>query len=49
VEAALMGEAMAKANDFVNPRLEQSHYADNSNLEIATVSPPNQQTSALCQ
>jgi hypothetical protein len=41
-EAALVGEAMAKANDFFNPRLEQSHYADNSNWEIATVSPPGQ-------
>jgi hypothetical protein len=40
-EAALVGEAMAKANDFFNPRLEQSHYVDNSNWEVATVSPPD--------
>jgi len=41
-EAALVGEAMAKANDFFNPRLEQSHYNENSAWEIATVSPPDQ-------
>jgi hypothetical protein len=42
IEAALVGEAMAKANDFYNPRLEQSHYHDGSAWEIDTVSPPNQ-------
>lgn len=41
-DAALVGEAMAKANDFFNPRLEQSHYADGSKWEIATTSPPDQ-------
>jgi hypothetical protein len=41
-EAALVGEAMAKANDFFNPRLEDSHYVDGSNWEFATVSPPDQ-------
>jgi hypothetical protein len=41
-EAALIGEAMAKANDFFNPRLEDSHYVDGSNWEFATVSPPDQ-------
>ena len=41
-EAALVGEAMAKANDFFNPRLEASHYHEGSYWEIATVSPPNQ-------
>ena len=41
-EAALVGEAMAKANDFLNPRLEDSHYVDGSNWEFATVSPPDQ-------
>ena len=41
-EASLIGEAMAKANDFFNPRLEQSHYADGSKWEIATASPANQ-------
>ena len=41
-EAALVGEAMAKANDFFNPRLEDSHYVKGSNWEFATVSPPDQ-------
>jgi len=41
-EAALVGEAMAKANDFYNPRLEQAHYHQGSAWEIATVSPPDQ-------
>ncbi len=41
-EAALVGEAMAKANDFFNPRLEQSHYVDGSKWEIATTSPVDQ-------
>lgn len=41
-EAALVGEAMAKANDFFNPRLEQAHYADGSRWEIATTSPLDQ-------
>lgn len=41
-DAALVGEAMAKANDFFNPRLEQSHYADGSRWEIATTSPVDQ-------
>jgi len=41
-EAALVGEAMAKANDFYNPRLEASHYNEGSHWEIATVSPPDQ-------
>lgn len=41
-DAVLVGEAMAKANDFFNPRLEQSHYADGSRWEIATASPPDQ-------
>jgi hypothetical protein len=41
-EAALVGEAMAKANDFFNPRLEDSHYLDGSQWEFATTSPPDQ-------
>ena len=41
-EAALVGEAMAKANDFFNPRLEDSHYVKGSYWEFATVSPPDQ-------
>lgn len=41
-DAVLVGEAMAKANDFFNPRLEQSHYADNSHWELATTSPVDQ-------
>ena len=42
IEAALVGEAMAKANNFYNPRLEQSHYHEGSAWEIATVCPPTQ-------
>ncbi|MEM7283694.1 MAG: DUF1254 domain-containing protein [Pseudomonadota bacterium] len=41
-DAALVGEAMAKANDFFNPRLEQSHYVESSAWEIATSSPLDQ-------
>ncbi len=41
-EAAFVGEAMAKANDFFNPRLEASHYVAGSRWEYATVSPPDQ-------
>ncbi|MGR5349758.1 DUF1254 domain-containing protein [Vibrio mediterranei] len=41
-EAALVGEAMAKANDFLNPRLEDAHYVDGSHWEFAVVSPPDQ-------
>ncbi len=40
-EAALVGEAMAKANDF-SKRLDDAHYIDGSNWEFATVSPPDQ-------
>ncbi|SPJ28242.1 hypothetical protein TRM7615_01739 [Falsiruegeria mediterranea M17] len=42
LEAAIVGEAMAKANDFFNPRIEDAHYRDGSNWEFATVSPPDQ-------
>ncbi len=41
-EAVLVGEAMAKANDFFNPRIEDSHYVDGSQWEFATVTPPDQ-------
>lgn len=41
-DAVVVGEAMAKANDFFNPRLKQSHYADGSAWEIATASPVDQ-------
>jgi hypothetical protein len=41
-EAALVGEAMAKANDFDKSRLEASLYVEGSQWEVATVSPPNQ-------
>lgn len=41
-EAVIVGEAMAKANDFFNPRLESSHYFEGSYWEYATVSPPDQ-------
>lgn len=40
-EAALVGEAMAKANDFAK-RLADAHYVDGSHWEYATVSPPDQ-------
>jgi hypothetical protein len=42
IEAALVGEAMAKANDFFNPRIEDAHYVEGSNWEYATVSTPEQ-------
>ncbi len=41
-DAVLVGEAMAKANDFFNPRLEDAHYVDGSNWEFATTSMPDQ-------
>jgi len=41
-EAALVGEAMAKANDFSKTRLEDAHYVDGSHWEFATVAPPDQ-------
>ncbi len=41
IEAALVGEAMAKANDFAK-RMEDAHYVDGSHWEFATVSPPDQ-------
>jgi len=42
IEAALVGEAMAKANDFFNPRIEDSHYVKGSTWEYATVCTPEQ-------
>ncbi len=42
IDAALVGEAMAKANDFANNRLPQAHYYDGSHWEIATRSPSDQ-------
>lgn len=41
IEAALVGESMAKANDFVK-RMADAHYVDGSKWEFATVSPPDQ-------
>jgi hypothetical protein len=41
-EAALVGEAMAKANDFFNPRIEDAHYVKGSMWEYAAVCTPNQ-------
>ncbi|MEJ2199115.1 MAG: DUF1254 domain-containing protein [Desulfuromonadales bacterium] len=41
-EAALVGEAMAKANDFDKKRLGDAHYVDGSHWEFATVAPPDQ-------
>jgi hypothetical protein len=40
-EATLVGEAMAKANDFAK-RLDDAHYADGSHWDFATVCPPDQ-------
>jgi len=42
IEAALVGEAMAKANDFFNPRIEDAHYVKGSMWEYATVCTPDQ-------
>lgn len=42
MEAVVVGESMAKANDFFNPRLEDSHYVEGSNWEFATTSTPEQ-------
>ena len=41
-QATLVGEAMAKANDFFNPRIVDSHYVKGSQWEFAAVSPPDQ-------
>lgn len=41
-DAVLVGEAMAKANDFANDRLPQAHYHEGSHWEIATRSPWDQ-------
>jgi hypothetical protein len=41
IEAALVGESMAKANDFAK-RMKDAHYVDGSHWEFATVSPPDQ-------
>jgi hypothetical protein len=41
-EASLVGEAMAKANDFFNPRIKDSHYIEGSMWEYATVCTPEQ-------
>jgi len=40
-EATLVGEAMAKANDF-SKRLESAHYVDNAQWHFATVAEPDQ-------
>lgn len=41
-EAALVGEAMAKANDFNKERLEDAFYVEDSMWEFATVAHPSQ-------
>lgn len=41
-EASLIGEAMTKTLDFDNPRLEDSHYMENSYWEFATTGVPSQ-------
>jgi hypothetical protein len=40
-EASLIGEAMAKANDFAK-RMEDAHYVDGSHWDYATVAYPDQ-------
>jgi hypothetical protein len=40
-EAALVGEAMAKANDFAK-RMEEAHYVDGGQWHFATVANPDQ-------
>ncbi|MHC4950065.1 MAG: DUF1254 domain-containing protein [Planctomycetota bacterium] len=42
IEAALVGEAMAKANDFFNPRITDAHYVEGSMWEYAAVCTPFQ-------
>ena len=42
VEAALVGEAMAKANAYGNPRLIGGHYMDGSQWTFPATSPSNQ-------
>lgn len=41
IEATLVGEAMAKANDFAK-RMDDAHYVDGSHWDFATVCPPDQ-------
>ena len=41
IEAAIVGEAMAKANGF-SKRVETSHYRDDVQWEYATTAEPNQ-------
>jgi hypothetical protein len=41
MEAAIVDEAMAKANDF-SKRVETSHYRDDVQWEYATEAEPNQ-------
>jgi hypothetical protein len=41
-QAVLVGEAMAKANDFFNPRIEDAFYVKGSQWEYATTGVPNQ-------
>ena len=43
-EATLVGEAMAKANDFEKRGMETGHYADGSHWHFALLLNPNQET-----
>jgi hypothetical protein len=43
-EATVVGEAMAKANDFEKRGMETAHYADGSHWHIALLLNPNQET-----
>jgi hypothetical protein len=48
-EAALVGEAMAKANDFDKRQMELSHYADGSRWDFALVLNVNQEAEFYTQ
>jgi hypothetical protein len=48
MEAAIVGEAMAKANDFAK-RLETSHYRDDVQWEFTTVANPDQRAEVYDQ
>ena len=49
IEATLVGEAMAKANDFDKRGMELSHYADGVNWHFALAFEPNQEAKFYTQ
>jgi len=48
-EAAIMGKAMAKANDFEKRGLEAAHYADGVTWHVALLLDPSQETKDYAQ